>query len=58
MILNEKCNITAPSKSKYKITDIFKNTDGSINSYQVEISRQPGKALCLSPTISMLHISI
>ncbi len=43
MILNEKCNITAPSKSKYKITDIFKNTDGSINSYQVEISRQPGK---------------
>lgn len=43
MILNEKCNITAPSKSKYKITDIFKNTDGSINSYQVELSRQPGK---------------
>ena len=43
MLLNEKCNITAPSKSKYKITDIFKKADGSINSYQVEISRQPGK---------------
>ena len=43
MILNEKCNITAPSKSKYKITDIFKNTDGSIGTYQVELSRQPGK---------------
>ena len=43
MLLNEKCNITSPSKSKYKITDIFKKADGSINSYQVEISRQPGK---------------
>lgn len=43
MILNEKCNITAPSKSKYKIIDIFKNTDGSIGTYQVELSRQPGK---------------
>lgn len=43
MILSEKCNTTAPSKSKYKITDIFKKTDGSIDTYQVEISRQPGK---------------
>lgn len=43
MILNEKCNITAPSKSKYKIIDIFKTTDGSIDSYQVELSRQSGK---------------